>query len=202
MGWTGIPIDDRTDKELLASQFNGDLVNFMTGEKTGTHRIVDMSRQGNTYYLAVEFARKDIIYTSAVVVLTRKENDYFYYKDISEDMGPVYHGIARRVLEKLSPLDHFMKKDSQCYEYADKWRLECLRQLQNKPKAIKPGDIVYMPNYQCKYNYFQACKIGNRTRFYPIWNEEILPYPYKLQGWSKQNYKIMTMDQYKRGAIK
>lgn len=123
---------------------------FMEGLNAGYYRVIKSALVGAVYYAAVENLKRcgekqpdgsrPIVYipeaerhTWAAVFLTRVDSrDYynFYYKNMSEDMGPYDCKCPASILSLLSPTDS---------ESAIDWRARCWKYIEEKkdPNALK-----------------------------------------------------------------
>ena len=129
MGWTsyyadvkyrnGRPYIDR--KAECDKLFNWDAKNE-SGEITKNVRVLKSRMVGSTYYAAVkttDIADESKNETIGMVVLTStnmRDEFNFYYKDISENMGPCESRCPESILSLLPPTKN---------EYAIAWRDRC-----------------------------------------------------------------------------
>ena len=118
MGWTSTHRDKgSSNRDWFASQFDGD-----------NGRVLDAATVGGVCYIAYYCVPETgAPYTTALVCLTRwspKDQFNFSYKDISEDMGPVYYACPQRILDQLSPLEDMLLSDTGA-EWASSWRQAC-----------------------------------------------------------------------------
>jgi hypothetical protein len=91
MGWT--VVSKHTDRK--------DIVSFLKEQFAGNHEVVDAAIRNNEAYLAVKnLTTNEVI--GWVVLLSLKRNETGF-KDISEDMGPMYFKCPKRIIKKLSP---------------------------------------------------------------------------------------------------
>lgn len=142
-----------------------------------TYADVDHSTVGSVLYVAIKRTNKTSgdVSVFALVVKTSsnaKEHYNFCYKDVCEDMGPVYVDCPARILDQLTPTDD---------KYALEWRKSCRDRLSSgklKRKilaAIKPG---------CRVIFSQPKKLANgalSSRFRCLdpkarlfWSEELM----------------------------
>ena len=120
---------------------------FLEGLNRGHYEVLKSAVVGSVYYAAVRNLKRYVgrdengnyIYEDAVnepvraaVFLTQTDSkDYFnfYYKDMSEDMGPCECDCPVSILKLLSPTDS---------EWALKWRERCRKRAEQKksPTAL------------------------------------------------------------------
>lgn len=142
MGWTSYHATHYTSRGEIDRKAECDAY-FMEGLNRGHYDVKKSAMRGSVYYAAVEnllrFKGRDengeAIYepvpenereTWAAVFLTRTDSkDYFnfYYKDMSEDMGPGDCKCSVSILDLLSPTEN---------EYALEWRRRCWENAKNK----------------------------------------------------------------------
>lgn len=157
MGWTGIDNfycvftkDGKIDrKRTIDREF----------ESFGTMKVLKSSMIGTVHYCAMQRIRKCLDYdnkvyedipenerqTFAVVTLTSISDGWFYYKEISEDMGPCEDRCPNSILSLLSETDS---------EAANEWRDRCRANLKSKKNGLS------------------ALPIGSRIRFKTISGKE------------------------------
>lgn len=129
MGWSGIPKYElsRTDTKGRQEYFDH-WVNTGWPMDGGGYRmeLLRSAMRGTTYYAAIKDKVKNNVW--AIVILTNIEDGFFYYKEISEDMGPCESDCPKAIIDLLSPTD--------C-EYALEWRKRCLDNLAKKAAQSK-----------------------------------------------------------------
>lgn len=132
MGWTGSQkFDNLSTKDWLVKEFTSE---------SDTHKweFTDVSMKGNTAYGIYKSQDKitGIILAECLVVLTRKEGDWIYYKEMGESVHPYYYDAPKKLLDKLDALF------PPCNENAKVWREACRnRSVKNRIK-LKIGDVV------------------------------------------------------------
>ena len=94
MGWTGI--HRKVERK--------DVYHFLREEFAGRHEILDCVVRNNEAYLAVKNTMNGK--TGGWVVLLKLKRSETLYKDMSEDMGPMYFNCPKRIIKKLSPTDN------------------------------------------------------------------------------------------------
>ena len=135
---------------------------------------------GSTYYAAVEMIKKyvkddqtgEYVYKdipenerrifAAVFLTTTDMKDYynFFYKDLSEDMGPYETKCPVSILKLLSPTDN---------EAANAWRAACYENAEKvKAKRIDPHSLNNLPvgssiTFPCPFNSNMGVKIGDKV---------------------------------------
>lgn len=113
-------------------------------EHYGDQEVVKAAMGGGNYYAVVRNVKRDEHYL--LVCLTRVSGGEFWYKDMSDTMGPVYYDCPKSILDladKLCPCDE--RYDP--HGYAKAWRDKCREQIRvrNSPTAFakcKPYDQV------------------------------------------------------------
>lgn len=114
----------------------------------------------------------------------------FWYKDMSEHVGPCYYDVPKKVWDALTPLPADEPDDS----YRATWRAEVARRKAEAAARPKPkrGDIVdfgdvtwggYAPGTRFRY--------VEKSTFRPIGDEYGDGFPVRLRGWSKCAYTIV-----------
>ena len=83
--------------------------------------IVKDAMVGATYYAAMRFTRTGEVF--GLVLKTSVDKWEFYYKDMSEDMGPCECDCPAGILRLLSPTDN---------EFANEWRARCWANIEAK----------------------------------------------------------------------
>ena len=126
MGWTGSQkFDSLPVKDWLVREFTSE---------SDTHKweLTDVSMRGNTAYgiHKVQDKATGIILAEAMIILTRKEDDWLYYKEMGETAHPYYYDAPKKLLDKLDAL--FPPFNN----HARVWREAC-RNKAIKKKAIK-----------------------------------------------------------------
>ena len=130
MGWTSYTID-RNEKtaDVLQRELSQDSAQ---GART-SWEVIDHSMAGSTYYAVIkrtETTGATMYY--GMVVLTERRASYsrdtveFYFKDMTEDMGPHYYDMPACMLNKLDQLS------PNPTGYAKTWRESCREHLARK----------------------------------------------------------------------
>lgn len=143
MGWTGIEISELSWNEKKKDyNIKGYLDKlFSYKDKNKYLGVVTSSMVGNVYYAAIRFIdeAKDEDYIFGEVVLTRRQNNFFYYKEMNEDMGPCYYDCPIGILNVLSFTNN---------EFAIKWREQCWKKHKEKArrnnffKFVQEGAVI------------------------------------------------------------
>lgn len=120
MGWTS----------YQASHYKGGAIDrkaeCMDVASSGGEEVVKASMKGSIFYAAVRSSRNpDRVY--GLVLLTQVDHGCFYYKDITEDMGPAYHDCPKSVLDALTPTTN---------QYALEWRRLCYEKAQKQRAGV------------------------------------------------------------------
>ena len=113
-------------------------------ERYGDQNVVKAAMGGGNYYAVVRNVKRDEHYL--LVCLTKVSGGEFWYKDMSDTMGPVYYDCPKSILDladKLCPCDE--RYDP--HGYAKAWRDKCREQIRvrNSPTAFakcKPYEQV------------------------------------------------------------
>jgi hypothetical protein len=133
MGWTGSQkFDSLPTKDWLAKEFTNE---------SDTHKweLTDVSMRGNTAYgiHKVQDKATGIILAEALIILTRKENDWIYFKEMGETVHPYYYDAPKKLLDKLDALFPPFNDNAKA------WRDAC-RAKATKTKSAKLviGDVV------------------------------------------------------------
>ena len=209
MGWTGYTPTHFDSRGNINRKAECDSY-FIGGMNTGYYNLIASRMVGSVYYAAVQplqraardengRVRKDgnghtmaeMIpenerVTTAVVFLTQVEKGMFYYKDMSETMGPCYYDCPESILKKLSPTDN---------EYANEWREQCWQNV--KANALKkrmhtdlhglPVGSVICFKWRGEDMYLQKCAPNHQFRT-PWW---------KVDGEAKYFAKKRIPQEYK-----
>lgn len=166
MGWTGQRFNKYYDCKYRIIE---DAIGVNSDDYS--HEVAARGRVGNTFYYAIKYKPedgKDFIgtdrdgyYTFGLVVLTSVRDGEFFYKMVSEDMGPYHCQAPKKVLKALSHTDS---------EYALRWREDCeeyhkelsrvnnLRKLGSKLLAV--DDIEYSNSIVPKGAILEVVKYG------------------------------------------
>lgn len=192
MGWTGYQANYKYDNGQINRKKECDSY-FLEGLNRGYYRIEKSVMHGSTYYAAITPLRRamkdengDVFKdelnrivseeipknerkTFAVVIRTSVQGGTFFYKPITEDMGPCYYDCPNTILDLLSPVDS---------EYANEWRMRC-RNLNAKPslsrlpigtkiKYVAKGEEIILekrkPAYQFKSPWWYHQKSGTYAK--------------------------------------
>lgn len=162
MGWTSYHANYYKSNGAIDRKAECDAY-FMEGANRRHYRVLKSAMVGSVYYAAVQdllrYTGKDEdgspIYveipdiereTWAAVFLTKTDaRDYynFYYKDMSEDMGPAEASCPASILRLLSPTDS---------EWANEWREKCRKHIERKksPNALSNlpiGTVIRFVTY-------------------------------------------------------
>ncbi|AVL51236.1 hypothetical protein CEP88_00305 (plasmid) [Roseobacter denitrificans] len=111
-------------------------------------RPVLTTRKGSVWYLAVEVTLKtgtaephgytvDALrrYVFAAVILTRRAQGEWCYKDMEESMGPCEAQAPHKLLDLLSPTTK---------DYALAWRERCKASARRSARKIAHGDTIQL----------------------------------------------------------
>lgn len=142
MGWTGYTATCYKRNGEIDRKTELDYELFRCEDVDSGHKLLKSAVVGSTYYAAVKSPRGHVY---GLVVLTRSDRKMtngsnFFYKDMSEDMGPYYYDCPAYILDMLSETDN---------EYALNWRKNCRKKLEQKKS---PTSLSKLP-------------IGARIRF-------------------------------------
>lgn len=137
MGWTGQQATHFKNGKIIDRKAECDAY-FMEGPNKCYFQVVKSAMIGSTYYAAVKDLKRyvgedsnghDIVIpiddgkVRGYVFLTSVKDGMFYYKDISEDMGPGYYDCPESILKLLSETHS---------EYALNWRKHCWEENEKK----------------------------------------------------------------------
>ncbi len=116
MGWTFInrPVAREDVPAFLKSEFEGE-----------RHEIVDCVVRNNEAYTAIR--NKETGNVFGLVTLLKLKRNETGYKDISEDMGPIYFNCPKRILKKLSPTDNAT---------SIAWRYGCIKKQPRLDRSV------------------------------------------------------------------
>ena len=97
MGWTGsLKIDNLTTKQWLEKEFTSE---------SDDHKweLTDVSMRGSVAYGIYKSQDKKtgIVLAEGFIILTRKEGDWIYFKEMGESVHPYYYDAPKRLLDKL-----------------------------------------------------------------------------------------------------
>ena len=130
MGWTGCYREKGVSN---AEFFRGEF------ECKGTRLLHVESPVVNEVYIAVGVVDK---YTYGMVVMCewgkRKwdVNQNFMYKEMSEEMLPIFHNASDKLLGMLSPVELLFPDDMFNQGQSAKWRLACREQSRKRRDAV------------------------------------------------------------------
>ena len=155
MGWTGNYIGSNfsyaDEKKIIQDLF------VWTDQSELTGSLVQLSKQGSTWYAAVKYLPADPnkfadhpyyladpadgSITWAAVILTSRSGSEFMYKDLEESMGPYECSAPISLVNKLSPLK---EGADGCANNVRSWRDNCVaKQAQQKAlRSLKDGDVI------------------------------------------------------------
>lgn len=132
MGWTGSQkFDNLSTKDWLVKEFTSE---------SDTHKweLTDVSMRGNTAYgiHKVQDKATGIILAEAMIILTRKEGDWIYFKEMGETVHPYYYDAPKKLLEKLDSLYPPFNDNAKA------WRDACRKRSVKSKVKLKIGDVV------------------------------------------------------------
>lgn len=133
MGWTGsLKIDNLTTKQWLEKEFTSE---------SDDHKweLTDVSMRGSVAYGIYKSQDKKtgIVLAEGFIILTRKEGDWIYFKEMGESVHPYYYDAPKRLLDKLDALYPPIN------DHARHWRNKCRETAQKKANAkLSLGDVV------------------------------------------------------------
>lgn len=170
MGWSSVEVfyldfkNGKYDrKAYLDKEWN-------THTNEASWEVLKSSMVGSTYYAAIKhtiFATGEVM-VFADITITSIENNQFWYKDMSESMGPYKYDCPVSILNLLSPTDN---------EYALQWRENCqlMRMAKNQRNTffklanVGRRKIKYIlpKDYQAGYDKGQVVWLSKYSR----WNK-------------------------------
>ena len=149
MGWTGVYMYEPYYENFRDGKGGFNRKEFLDAEFSGhneVHKweILKSSMVGSTYYAAIKRTNllTEFSHVYGMVALTSCENNWFYYKDMSEDMGPCKYDCPENILSLLSETD---------IEYALEWRKQCREARLNKAYKAKIISLAKKNNRWVKY---------------------------------------------------
>lgn len=142
MGWIGYVPTHFTKSGNINRKAECDAY-FMEEPNKGHFNVLKSSMKGSVYYAAVKnmvhYNRETKTYEPiddgtvwGIVFLTSVEKGMFYYKDMSEDMGPCYYDCPETILKLLSETD-------------SKWALEWRQKCHEKNEKKKTHNLSKLP---------------------------------------------------------
>ncbi len=142
MGWTGYNASHYKRDGSIDRKAELDAELFRAEDAENGCKLVKSALVGTTWYGAVRDPRGDVY---GLVVLTRTDGRNadgcnFFYKDMSEDMGPYSYDCPPSILNLLTPTDNGR---------ANEWRERCREKREQKRS---PASLSNLP-------------VGTRIRF-------------------------------------
>ena len=120
MGWTGIVAKHYKNNKIDRMKEFLDIFHNSKNFYNDNVYVVKKARQvGSTIYAACcwqNSKNEDVSDTHGLICLTSVKDGQFYYKDMTESMGPYQSNCPESILSLLSPTDN---------EYALDWRTRC-----------------------------------------------------------------------------
>ena len=181
MGYTSISMDQvgrstEEIKEFLVREWEG----------SGHYKVIECSKVGNIVYQAVKSLENGEVFAS--VTITSFEQGEFFWKVITEDMGPVYYNCPQKILNNLSPTKN---------KYALSWRAKCENVAISKRAKFTDGDIllfeeeISFPNGY-KSDKFVLCKDGRIELFSKYTKGIKLKQPeFRITKWKELKFTIV-----------
>lgn len=188
MGWTsyyvGNPFTSADRKAEIDRHYNW-------GDEFRKVRLLKSAMVGSTWYGAVEVEDLETGEKSVhgSVVLTSIKDGEFYYKDMSEDVGPNESKCPVGILKLLTPTDS---------EWANAWRDRCRKYHESKKNPNSPGKLAYgteiefdwghrkirivkrRPSYQFKTDWWQI--VGEHR----YWSKKRIPSEFTVVNSEKE----------------
>lgn len=127
MGWTVLYRSNSPKNYAEEKKIIRDL--FQPADKL---EVVQMSKKGSVWYVAVRNLVMEDKPVSAVVIKTSTKNGEFGYKDMDETMHPYYYDAPISLINKLTPTDN---------ENANEWRNK-VRQRHAEEKKLKASNVL------------------------------------------------------------
>lgn len=179
MGWTGsLKLDSQSTKDWLIAEFTSE---------TDDHKweLTDVSMRGSTAYGIYKSQDKKtgIVVAEGFVILTRKEGDWIYYKEMGESVHPFYYDASKKLLDKLDALYPPIN------DRAMHWRAKCREMAVKKATAkLVDGDVVKFAQILSFGNFkedtFQFEKWRGRDSFRSV-NHNVLC---RIPKWKTRNF--------------
>lgn len=112
----------------------------------GTTKVLKSAMAGGNYYAVLEWEREGVTQRCLYVAKCSTDSHYFYYKEMSDTMGPVYYDCPKAILDLADELVP-CTEEYDYSGYAKAWREKCRANLakKNAPTAyskLKPYDQV------------------------------------------------------------
>jgi hypothetical protein len=126
MGWDGTHLPNTTRDEFIQSEFGN------------CYNIKASNWKGTTWFAAAE-SKGCQGKTFALIVLTRKEGDWWYKKSMDEGCGPYEVGASKAVMQALSPVEDLFEAGTNGWKWAHEWRA---KQTAPKAKPISLGQWI------------------------------------------------------------
>lgn len=197
MGWTSyVPWRRKANGEIDRKAECDDLLN----EEQFT--ILKSNMVGTTYYAAIKTKLKMVDYQLegslglyqtipedeqevwAAVVLTSVQNGTFYYKDMSEDVGPSDSKCPASILKLLTPTEN---------EYANAWRKRCWENIEKKkdPKSLSNLPIGAVIQFPWNGKSTRVVKRAPNKQFKRTWWHNVENNTYIPQRYIPENYEVI-----------
>lgn len=134
MGWTSFYVDGKVDRKEECRREFSKYPEWAT--------ILKDAMVGTTYYAAMKMTATEEVF--CLVVLTSIRDGQFFYKDMTDTMGPSECHCPVGIIKLLTPTDS---------QYANEWRQDCIDNAKAKANTTK------------KEAYYIATKDGFVERF-------------------------------------
>lgn len=120
------------------SKLPSDIKVWLTEQLSGPNStVLAMHVEEKEAYAAVEDRRSDgtsrVVGVVALMKLSNKQADHFYYRIMPEDVGPIADSCPKQILDLLTPTDD---------EFALDWRRRCESRHQHPGTNLRLGDII------------------------------------------------------------
>lgn len=184
MGWTGCHrAAGQSDRAFFTGEFDStryEMLECATIDRT-------------TFYAAMRTVETGEVWALVTLIRWARGDCNFYYKDMSDSMGPNEVACPARILDLLTPLGECRQADCTgcgiCW--AREWRTEA-RQLADRAKAaskVKVGEQVRFAREISFQNgvSWTAARFAGRNMF-------IGPdgYRYRLPGWRRREFEVAS----------
>lgn len=164
MGWTVLYRSNSPKNYAEEKKIIRDL--FQPADKL---EVVQMSKKGSVWYVAVRNLVMEDKPVSAVVIKTSTQNGEFGYKDMDETMHPYYYDAPISLINKLTPTDN---------ENANEWRNNVRQKHEaaktlNKKVRLENGMVIDVSKLKLKYNelYIDEFRIHDIEKRMFVWTK-------------------------------
>lgn len=186
MGWTGTLNHVGSVKDFLINEFTSE---------NDTHKweLTDVSMKGSTAYGIYKVMDKPtgIITGECIVIRTRKEDGWIYYKEMGESTMPYYYDAPKKLLDKADLLY------PPCNDHAVEWRAKCRAQLNKAKVRVAFGSRIKFDHElsfkfasgEFKSDTFTLVEYGNRRGIFQTAENQLV----RIPNWKKRNFTVLEV---------